>query len=171
MKFYLTSIKTFMRMVTHFISLQWKSFWRSASASSGVWVKIFTGFFALYFIGIMSFGSIGAYYGIKEKLCLDPLTIINKFLIYWWVFDLVFRYTWQKMPVINIKPLLILPFRKNKIVSFALGKTILSFFNIIHGFFFIPFSVLLVIKGDAPILSVLVWNIGLIGLIYANTME
>ncbi len=155
-------------MFKHFITLQWKSFWRSATASSGLWMKIFMGFWAVYFIGMMILGAVGAYFGIKEKLCLDPLTVVNKFLVYWWVFDLVFRYALQKMPVINIKPLLILPFKKSKTVSFALGKTVLSFFNVIHGFFFVPFSILLIVKGDASWIQVLFWNIGLIGLIYAN---
>ncbi len=155
-------------MFKHFVSLQWKSFWRAASLSSGLWMKIFMGFWALYFIGMMAFGGVGAFFLIKKELCLDPLEVINRFLIYWWVADLIFRYALQKMPVINIKPLLILPFRKNKIVSFAFGKTILSFFNIIHGFFFVPFSVLLVAEGNAPVLNVLLWHIGLIALVYAN---
>jgi len=155
-------------MFTHFISLQWKSFWRSASMSSGVWMKVFMGFWAVWFIIMMASGGAGAFFFIKKELSLDPLQVVNRFLIYWWVFDLMFRYALQKMPVINIKPLLILPFSKHKIVSFAFGKTILSFFNIIHGFFFVPFSILLITEGNAPVLQVLLWNIGLIALIYAN---
>jgi len=155
-------------MFKHFISLQWKSFWRSASWSSGIWMQIFMGFWAVYFIVMMLAGSFGAYMYIKEKLCLNPLDVVNRFLIYWFVFDLIFRYALQKMPVINIKPLLILPFNKNKIVSYALGKTVLSFFNVIHGFFFLPFSVLLVVNGDVSIIDALLWNIGLIALIYGN---
>jgi len=155
-------------MFKHFISLQWKSFWRSASASSGVWMKIFMGFWAVYFILMMIGGSFLVYKYAEKELCQDPLLVVNKFLIYWWVADLVFRFSLQKMPVINIKPLLILPFKKNKIVFFALSKTMHSFFNLIHAFFFIPFSLLLVIKGDAPIANVILWNLGLIALIYAN---
>lgn len=155
-------------MFKHFISLQWKSFWRSASASSGVWMKIFMGFWAVYFILMMMGGSFLVYKYAEKELCQNPLTVVNKFLIYWWAFDLIFRYALQKMPVINIKPLLILPFNKSKIVSFGMSKTMLSFFNIIHAFFFVPFSILLISKGDAPVLNVLLWNLGLIGLVYAN---
>jgi len=155
-------------MFKHFISLQWKSFWRSASLSSGIWMKIFMGFWAVWFIIMMASGGAGAFFYIKKELCLDPLEVVSRFLIYWWAFDLIFRYALQKMPVINIIPLLILPFSKNKIVSFALGKTMFSFFNIIHGFFFVPFSFFLIVKGDAPVLNVLLWNVGLMALIYAN---
>lgn len=155
-------------MFTHFIRLQWKSFWRSASFTSGLWMKIFMGFAALWFIFSMTAGAFGAYFAISKKLELDPITVINQFLVYWWVADLLFRYAMQKMPVINIQPMLILPFKKRKIVSFAFGKTVFSFFNLIHFFFFIPFSALLIVKGDAPVVSVLLWNIGIIALIYAN---
>ncbi|GAA0714470.1 DUF5687 family protein [Aquimarina litoralis] len=113
-------------------------------------------------------GSFLVYKYAEKELCQNPLTVVNKFLIYWWAFDLIFRYALQKMPVINIKPLLILPFNKSKIVSFGIGKTMLSFFNIIHAFFFVPFSILLIAKGDAPLINVLLWNLGLIGLVYAN---
>ncbi|EZH72311.1 hypothetical protein ATO12_22940 [Aquimarina atlantica] len=154
-------------MFTHFINLQWKSFWRSASLTSGLFMKFFMGFWALWFIVMMASGGIGAFYLIKEELNLDPLETINKLLIYWLVVDLLFRYALQKMPVINIKPLLILPFKKRKIVSFAFGKTVFSFFNIIHIFFFIPFSIVL-IGNEYPVLDVLLWNIGLAALIYSN---
>ncbi|WP_103069018.1 DUF5687 family protein [Aquimarina sediminis] len=154
-------------MFKHFITLQWKSFWRSASLTSGLFMKLFMGFWALWFIVMMAFGGIGAFFFIKEKLNLDPFETVNRFLIYWLVFDLLFRYALQKMPVINIKPLLTLPFKKKKIVSFAFGKTIFSFFNIVHVFFFIPFSIVLIQNGHS-VFNVVLWNIGLTALVYCN---
>ena len=125
------------------------------------------GFWALLLIIMVSFGGMVVFYLIKNKLCQDPLDFINTFLIYWVIFDLVFKYALQKMPVVNIKPLLILPFKKNKIVSFAFGKTVFSFFNIFHAFFFIPFSVAL-ISNDYPVSNVLYWNLGLMAIVYSN---
>ncbi|SHI94146.1 DUF5687 family protein [Aquimarina spongiae] len=154
-------------MVKHFVSLQWKSFWRSASMSSGLFMKIFMAFWACWLALMSALGGIAFYKLVKEKLELDPLETLNRFLIYWWVGDLLFRYALQKMPVINIKPLLLLPFNKNKIVSFAFGKTVFSFFNVIHAFFFIPFSLVL-IKNGHPVTNVLLWHLGLIALAYAN---
>ena len=104
---------------------------------------------------------------IKEKLHLDPLSTINKFLIYYLVFDLLVRYFLQKMPVLNIKPLLLLPIKKDIIVHFTFGKTILSFFNWTHALFFIPFSITLLMNGYSP-LSIVTWHIGIAALIYAN---
>ncbi len=154
-------------MWKHFITLQWKSFWRSASLTSGLFMKIFMGFWALWLAFMSAVGGVAIFKLIKEHFELDPLETINKFLIYWLAFDLIFRYALQKMPVINIKPLLTLPFHKNKIVSFAFGKTLFSFFNIIHAFFFVPFSITL-IRNGYPITNVLLWNLGLIALVYGN---
>ena len=63
------------------------------------------------------------------------------------VADLMFRYLMQKLPVMNIKPLLVLPIQKSKIVHFILIKSSSSFFNIMGLFFYIPFAVVLITKG------------------------
>lgn len=67
----------------------------------------------------------------------------------------------------NIKPLLTLPINRSTIVHFTLGKTACSFFNWLHAFFFLPFSVVLMINGY-PILNVILWHIGIAALIYLN---
>ncbi len=154
-------------MFKHFITLQWKSFWRSASLTSGIFMKLFMGFWALWIAFMSAAGGAATFTLIKKQFNLDPLETINRLLIYWWVFDLIFRYMLQKMPIINIKPLLTLPFNKSKIVSFAFGKTVFSFFNVIHAFFFIPFSITLIINGYSAS-NVLLWNLGLMALIYGN---
>jgi hypothetical protein len=88
-------------------------------------------------------------------------------MIYYVVGDLIIRYVGQKMPVVHIKPLLLLPFTKSKIVKFALGKTVLSFWNWMHAFFFIPFSIILIAHDFNPV-GVLIWHLGMFVLIYTN---
>ncbi len=153
-------------MFKRFINLEWKSFIRSASFQTNLALKILMAFGALYMIVVFTGMGIGAYYGLKE-MEFEPLETINRFMIYYIILDLVVRYFLQKMPVINIKPLLLMPFNKSKIVKFAFGKTALSFFNIVHAFFFIPFSIVLLIEGYNP-LGVLLWHLGIICLIYLN---
>ena len=97
----------------------------------------------------------------------DPLKIINKFLIFYLIADLILRYFIQKMPIVNIKPLLYLPLKKDEVVSFGINKTMISFFNIAHGFFFIPFSIVLIIEGY-DVINVLGWHLALLGLFYCN---
>ena len=72
------------------------------------------------------------------------------------------------MPIVNIKPLLYLPIKKDSIVHFGIGKTMISLFNLVHAFFFIPFSIVLVVKGHHPIINVLGWHVAMFALIYSN---
>ncbi len=153
-------------MLKHFLSLEWKSFFRSAALGTNIIIQIFKVLMALYFIAMFTIMGF-AIYPALEDMGLEPMATVNKFLIYYLFFDLVLRYFVQKMPVVNIKPLLILPFNKNTIVHFALGKTLASFFNLIHAFFFIPFSILLVINGFS-VGHVLLWHLAIMGLIFMN---
>lgn len=154
-------------MFKYFINLQWKSFFRAASFKTEIWFKILMGLGALYFIvAFLSLG-FGAYFLIEEAKIGDPLRVVNKFMIYYIAFDMVFRYMLQKMPVTNIKPLLYLPLQKTQIVNYSLGKTIVSFFNWSHAFFFIPFSVILLTK-DYGALNVIGWHLGIMALFYCN---
>ena len=153
-------------MFKHFIKLEWKSFFRSASLGTNIAMKIFMGFMALYFTVVFIGAGVGVFFLIQEEFKLDPLETVNKFLIYYFVADLVLRYFLQKMPVLNIKPLLTLPIKKDTIVHFTLGKTILSFFNILHAFFFIPFTVVLILNGYGY--HAILWHLGIVALIYSN---
>lgn len=154
-------------MLKLFISLQWKSFFRSASFKTNLAFKILMFFGAIYFIAVFTGLGVGSYFLIEKKLKLDPLDFINQYLIYYVSADLVIRYFLQKMPIVDIKPLMYLPFKKKNIVNFTLGKTALSFFNIIHAFYFIPFSLTLVAQ-DHAFVNVLLWHLAIFALIYSN---
>ncbi|WP_344924762.1 DUF5687 family protein [Aquimarina addita] len=155
-------------MYKHFITLEKKSFWRSASLSSEILTKILAWSGKVYVVGMMILASFIGFKYIDHELCINPLDVANTFLIYWFIIDLILRFIFQKMPMINIKPLLILPINKKKIIFFALGKTLFSFFNFVYAFFFIPFSILLIVKGNVSIVDVLFWNFGLIGVVFFN---
>lgn len=154
-------------MFKHFINLQWKSFFRSASFKTNLAIKILMGFGALYFIVVFAAMGVGAFFLIEKADMGDPLEVVNKFLIYLFAFDLFIRYMMQKMPVTNIKPLLYLPFKKSQIVNFSLGKTVVSFFNWGYAFFFLPFSIVLLTQGYNP-LGVFAWHFGIFALIYCS---
>ncbi|QBZ97145.1 DUF5687 family protein [Flavobacterium sangjuense] len=152
-------------MFKHFISLEWKAFSRSASFGANIAFKIIMGFVAL--IIILEFSLLGFFgYKILKEFNLEPLETVNKFLIYYLVGDLVIRYFLQKMPVTNIKPLLNLPITRNVIVHFSLGKTAISFFNVMHAFFFIPFTIALLTKGHG--FQSVLWSLAMMGMIYSN---
>ena len=135
-------------MILHFLKLEWKQYFRSSYWGKGLALKILMVFFALYFIiSFLSIG-IGGYYILKKEFPdQDPLQLVNSFLAFAILGDLIFRYLMQKLPVMNIKPLLILPIRKSKVVHYVLGKSAFSFFNFMSLFFYIPFSIVLVKEG------------------------
>ncbi|MBF4472829.1 DUF5687 family protein [Flavobacterium sp. HJJ] len=153
-------------MFAKFIYLEWKSFTRSASFASSLVLKILMGFLVLYFTVLFLAMGVGAFY-ILKKMQLDPLVTVNKFLIYYFVMDLIVRLLLQAIPVMNIRPLLTLPFKRPTIVHFSLGKTALSFFNVTHAFFFVPFCAVLLYEGYDPI-SVILWGTALFSLVYCN---
>jgi hypothetical protein len=135
-------------MIRHFLRLEWKQYFRSAYWQKGIALKIILGFFALYMM--LTFSAMGffAFKALKKFFPeSDPLQIVNSYLIFAIVADLIFRYMMQKMPIMNIKPLLILPIQKSKLVHYVLGKSAFSFFNVMSLFFYIPFSIVLIGEG------------------------
>ena len=135
-------------MISHFLKLEWKQFVRSASFGKSIALKILMGFFALYFIVcFLAIGVLG-YYILKKQLPdSDPLQIVNSFLLYAILADLIFRYLMQKLPVMKIKPMLNIPIKKSSLVNYVLGKSAFSAFNILALFFYIPFAIVLIIEG------------------------
>ena len=53
-------------MISKFISLEWKQFFRSASFGKSLALKILMGFFALYFIVTFLALGVGLYPGLKK---------------------------------------------------------------------------------------------------------
>jgi hypothetical protein len=144
-------------MISHFLKLEWRQYFRSANWQKSIFLNILLVFFALYFAASFLVIGIGGYFILKKEFPdQDPLVLVNSFLLYAIVADLIFRYLMQKLPVMNIKPLLILPIKKSKIVHFILVKSSFSFFNIMSLFFYIPFSVVL-IKEGYDVAGVLGW--------------
>ncbi len=121
---------------------------------------------ALYFILIFTGLGIGLFY-ILRKQEMEPLETVNRFIIFYLLLDLVFRYFLQKMPIMNIRPFLVQNISRKSIVGYSLGKTMVSIFNVLHLFFLLPFSIVLIIEGYDP-LGAVAWFLGILSLIYLN---
>lgn len=156
-------------MFKKFLYLEWKSFVRSATFGTNLALKIFLGFVALSYAIMFLAAGVGLFYGLKEAN-LDPFLEVNRFLIYYFIFDLIFRLFFQKIPVLNIRPLLNMPITRNTIVNFSLGKTMVSFFNWVHLFFFIPFTIVLLLEGYTPI-NVVLWFMSILFIVYINNFS
>ncbi len=153
------------RVFKVFLKLNWKEFNRSKSLGEKTIAKIFKWF------GIIYFAFLSIAWGIilswpKEDDVMAPFFYINKQLIYALVYLVVMRYFIQALPVLNIKPLLLTPLLKKKIVRYVLLKTVPTYFNILPLLFLIPFSFSLAQNEEYNTIGLVFWNINLVGVIY-----
>lgn len=111
----------------------------------------------LYLLASLGFLG-GALYFILRKVVptQSPMWVVSQFLVYWVLAELFIRYFMQKLPVVDIKPLLINNISKSKIVNYILGRSIFSGFNLLALVTFVPFSIVVLTKGY-PATNVLLW--------------
>jgi hypothetical protein len=144
-------------MIQYFIKFEWKQFFRSSYWQKSIALNILMGFLALYFMLTFLVLGISIYPLLKKQFPeSDPLIMVNGFLFYWFLGDLVMRFFLQKLPVMNIKPLLALPIKRSKILNYVLGKSAISFFNFLPLFAIIPFGVILIFE-DYSTTTALIW--------------
>jgi len=155
-------------MVSKFLSLEWKSFVRSASFGKGLALKILMGFLSLYFISIFLFMGFFMFKILKEVSPeRDPFIVFNGLLFFWIIADLVIRFFFQKLPTMSVKPLLTLPIKRKSIVHFVLGKSLTALINFLPLFAIIPFGITLMNNGYNKAI-ILTWMITLIIIIAIN---
>ena len=152
-------------MFKHFVSLQWKAFFRSASLGKSLGLKILMAFVAIYFSAVFLSLGIGLYPLLKKLYPNDqPIVLVNQLILIWFAIELVIRFMLQTLPVISIKPLLTFPVKKIKVVNYVLVKSLFSFFNFLPLLVIIPFGIISWYKGDVSFLSVFGWMTSLYAL-------
>ncbi|WP_222982708.1 DUF5687 family protein [Flagellimonas meishanensis] len=152
-------------MFKQFIELQWKSFFRSSSMGKGLILKLLMGFFAIYILAILVLTGGGLYFLLKKIFPeASPMWTLSQYMVYWVLAELFFRYFMQKLPVMDIKPLLLLPIKKSTIAHYILARSGVSAYNLMALFFFIPFGMVLLYQGYAPI-NVMVWLVSILGVV------
>ena len=152
-------------MFKHFITLQWKAFVRSSSFGKSLGLKILMGFLALYFALLFLMLGLGLYPLLKEFYPgEEPLLMANQFLLSWFVLELVVRFMVQTLPVISIKPLLVTPVPKKKVVDYVLVKSLFSFFNFLPLLVIIPFGIFTMYNSEMSTWSVMGWMVAVFAL-------
>jgi hypothetical protein len=149
-------------MFKHFLNLELKSFLRSASVGKSIALKVFLGFVALYFL--LSFLVLGfALYPLLQENFpkQKPIEIVNNAVIFWLAGDLIFRFFMQSLPVMNIKPLLILPIKREKVIHFVLLKSLVSIYNFFPLLVILPFGITAIIQENLSAVPVLMWMLTL----------
>lgn len=149
-------------MIKHFLTLEWKQFFRASYFQKGIAIKILLVLGALYFGGSAIMLGAGMFFIMKEAIPnTDPIVIVNNVIILWFLFDMVLRFFMQQLPVMNVKPLMVIPIKRNTVIHYLLGKTTLSFFNFIPIFIFLPFSIVLLFNGY-PFFNVICWFLSVV---------
>ena len=129
-------------MFTRLLVLEWKSFFRSSSFGSGLAIKLLMGFLAIYFLFVFFSLGLGLYALLEENFPNEePLMALNRHFLYWFVGSFLFRMMLQKLPLLNIKPLLIHNIPRSTIVHYTLAKTLYAFFNLLLVVCLIPFTI------------------------------
>ena len=89
-------------MISHFLKLEWKQYFRSANWQKSIFLNILLVLFALYFmLSFLAIG-IGGFFILKEQFPdQDPLVLVNSFLLFAivgdltsWVCFFTFRFRW-----------------------------------------------------------------------------
>ncbi|MDR5591391.1 DUF5687 family protein [Christiangramia sp. SM2212] len=149
-------------MFNKFIWLEWKSFLRSASLGKSLGLKILMAFLALYFSAMFFFLGIAMFPMLKEIYPdKNPLKVVNSFFLVYLMFELLFRFLLQTLPVVDIKPLMVIPIKKTKVVNFVLVKSLFSFYNFLPLLLLVPFGLFCILKEDYPVGNMIGWMIAI----------
>ena len=77
-----------------------------------------------------------------ERDNLEPYHLMNGALIFIMALDFLMRWPLQKTPTQEVKPYLLLPVKRNRLIDFLLIRSGLSGFNFIWLFLFVPFAII-----------------------------
>ena len=154
------------------IKLEFKSFFRSSALGGKLATKIFMwiGYIYIIFMTIaLAFihGSGGAAFIKQEGDVENPFLLLNSnMLFYIFGFWIVLRYFSQSTPVINIRPLLLLRIKRDKIIRFSLNKTIFSFFNLVSILYLFIFSLTIYSSDKFDLNQLIIWNLSMYLILY-----
>ena len=103
-------------------------------------MQIIIGLFVLYVAAISLFLGFSLdkilTKGFPEK---NVIEIFSGFLLYYFFFDIIFRFLMQDLPTLAVLPYLIQNIRRRKLIKFLNVRSLFSIFNILPIFLFVPF--------------------------------
>lgn len=134
-----------------FFYLQKKRMVRSTIWQRNLALNIVLGFFL--FIMLAELLGVGFYLDVlltKSTVHQPANTALALDLIYYFLITFVLRFFIQELPTLEIAPLLHLPIKKRSISLFLNARSLLSFFNFVPFFLFLPFAFKYMIPKFGP---------------------
>ena len=102
---------------------------------------------AVFWAGyLIFFGTTFAFSFAESVPNMEPYNVMNKGLIFVFALDFLMRFPFQKTPTQEVKPYLLIPIKRNKILDFLLLRSGLDIFNTVWLFMFVPFAIITVTK-------------------------
>lgn len=157
-------------MFKWFINHEWKKATRSNVWHKKVVTNILMGF--LIFMMMLYLLALGLFVDVIIKGLYpdqDPVRVLNGFLIYYFLIDLIARFYLQQVSAFTIESYLHLPVKRSTITHYVVLRTITSIFNYLPLFVFIPFAVK-VIAPDYSVVDAWIWILTLIFLVFTNNL-
>lgn len=137
--------------------------------ANSLWIRILIIFLMLYFglnflvVGIFFPEIVG-----EVHPTLDPLKLLNSFIIFYILIDLGVRLFFQEFPELKIQHYLLLPIKRSSLYRFLMIRSTLTFFTLYPLFILIPAYIRLALP-DFGVLGGSLWLLGMLLLIPANT--
>ncbi len=121
--------------------------------------------FFMYF-GAVFWGGYLVFFGVMMAKALSTAShteayhLLNSALVFILTLDFLIRFPFQKTATQEIRPYLLLPVKRRRIIDFLLIRSGLSGFNLIWLFFFVPFALLTVTRFYG-ITGIITYSIGI----------
>lgn len=128
-------------MVLQLIKLELLKSMRSTSFAKSALVAIFLGFLAIVLLAYVLLLGI-VLKDVLEKVLesQNAYETLSAGLIYFFLFEFMYRYFTQQLPVMELERFLHLPIKKSKIIRFLLGRSFISPLTVIAPLLFGPFA-------------------------------
>ena len=130
--------------------------------------KFLAYFMSIFWIGyLIFFGTTFAFGFADAAPNMEPYHVMNKGIIFVLILDFLMRFAFQKTPTQEMKPYLLLPIKKNRLLDFLLIRSGMGGINFLWLFMFVPFALFTVTKFYG-ITGIITYNLGIYLLVLLN---
>ncbi len=149
----------------YLIGLELKEFFRSRRFAKRIVLKILVVFAYLYFGLVAILMGVGGYYAIKEELPEENTFLFgNRYLLYFFFIFFILYLFLSPSPSMKVRPLMILPIKKKRILNYFLLKLNLNYLSLFAFTIISSYTVVLFLNEKSR-MGVLLWFFSVIAVI------
>ncbi|WP_209331730.1 DUF5687 family protein [Lunatimonas salinarum] len=130
-------------MTNLFIQLEFRKRIRSTSFARSIAIGIFIGLLGILLVAYLILLGVALKYLIASLFAPPSNTeFLNSYLVYYFIFEIIFRYFIQQLPVFSLEQYLHLPIPRSRIIHYLLLSSFISPLTLIPLLLFGPFTVM-----------------------------